>query len=199
VRDRGLALYRAPAGAEATVAVERDMVTLQIPSGDCGDVASVGFWVPTLMDGDFEVELGYRLPTWRAGRREACLGLFAVAPDGGFRIYAQRVTDAAAGPRVVADIDGVPGPVAEPSSSTAGLLKIGREAGLISVWSREGERWTWLGRTRAALPVIVGAKIWALGTCGPLHAELHRFQLLGEPARDQIPVPPPRPDPRQAS
>lgn len=199
IRDRGIALYRAPAKAEAVVACKRGLVTITFPRGDCGEVVSAGIWVPTCMDGDFEVEVGYRLPTWRAGQREACLGLFAVAPDGGFRVYAQRVAGADASARVVADVDGVGGPVVEPCSSDSGLLKIAREAGLISIWSHEGDRWTWLGRARTALPLIVGAKVWALGVCGPLRAELRDFRLLGDAAREQIPLPPPRPDPRQAS
>lgn len=201
LRERGLALYRAPARAPATVTSIPGRVTIAFPAGDCGEIVSAGIWVPTLLAGDFDVAVSYELPEWIAGEREACLGLFAVASDGTFRMYAQRVTRAGESDRVVADIEGAAGPTVARCSGSSGWLRIARERGLLSAWHREHATWTWLGRIRetAPRPLLVGIKIWALGTCGPLRAELVEMQLEGAAAPDQTPPPPVRPDPRQGT
>lgn len=201
VRARGLAIYRAPALHEATVRVGSGRVSIRFPRGDCGEVASSGIWVPTALDGDFDVEVEYRLPDWHPGEREACLGLFAVAVDGTFRTYAQRVTCAGAPARVVADLDGTPGTVTFEATAAHGALRLAREQGLLSAWHRADGGWTRLGDVREtrARRLLVGAKIWALGECGPLVAELDAFRLAATPAAEQIPLPPSRPDPRSVA
>lgn len=201
IRERGLALYRAPARASATVITAPGRGSIAIPAGDCGEIVSAGLWIPTLLAGDFEFALSYELPQWIAGERESCLGLYAVAADGTFRMYAQRVARAGESPRVVADIDGSPGPTVAPCSDAKGRLRITREASLLSAWHRAGERWSWLGRIREGTPrpLLVGVKVWALGRCGPLRAELADFCLSARAAEEQTPPPPVRPDPRQGS
>ena len=201
VLERGLALYRAPARGAATVSTVNGRVIIAFPAGDCGEIVSAGIWVPTLLAGDFDIAVTYRLPDWTAGEREACLGLFAVTPDGTFRMYAQRVTRADEPHRVVADIQGACGPASAHCTRSSGTLRISRERGLLNAWHCEHENWSWLGRIRerTPLPILVGIKIWALGRCGPLRAELVQFTLACTAAPEQSPPPPVRPDPRQVS
>lgn len=198
VRSRGLALYRAPARAAAEIRVGASDATIDVPEGDCGEIVSAGIWVPTGLSGDFSVSVVYRLGPWTAGAREACFGLFAVAHDGTFRAYAQRVSRGAEPHHVVADLDGSPGPARAACTSGAGTLRLLHERGLLSAWHREDGAWTWLGRLRepAGRALIVGAKVWALGVCGPLRARIERLDLEGSAAQHQDPPPPPRPDPR---
>ncbi len=201
LRERGIATYRAPARAPTVVTAERGSVTIAFPAGDCGEVYSAGIWVPTALAGDFDVAVSYRLPEWIAGERPACLGLFAVAADGSFRMYAQRVTHANEPARVVADIEGAAGPTTAPCSGPAGRLRIARDRGLLSAWHRDAETWSWLGRFRERAPraLLLGIKIWASGRSGPLRAELTDFELIGSAAGEQTPPPPVRPDPRQSA
>lgn len=199
---RGVALYRAPARAAAAIDCGPGHgASISIPAGDCGEVVSAGVWIPTWLEGDFVADVRYGLPVWQSGEREACLGVFAVAADGTFRIYAQRVSRAGAADRVVADLNGTPGPAASCPASRQGTLRIARDRGLLSAWHRARDQWTWLGRIReeADRALIVGAKIWALGVCGPLRADLVDFALAGAAAREQGEVPPTRPDPRHSA
>jgi hypothetical protein len=198
VRSRGLATYRAPANAAADVEVGAGLARIRVPQGDCGEIVSAGIWLPTGLAGDFDVSIRYRLGPWRTGTREACLGLFAVAPDGTFRAYAQRVTRGDEPHFAIADLDGAPGPARARCTGSAGTLRIRRDAALVSAWHREDRYWTWLGRIRepSGRALIAGAKVWALGECGPLEARIERFDLAGQAAADQVPPPPARADPR---
>ncbi len=199
VRERGLATYRAPARSAASITIGPEHVTIALPHADCGDVVSAGIWVPTLLDGNLSITADYRLPEWVAGAREACLGLYAVAADGTFRMYAQRVARADEAPYVMSDVDGAPGPTRAGCERASGSLRIVRELGVLHAWHLDGERWSWLGRVREKTPrpLIVGIKVWASGVSGPLRAEVTNFALSAAAAAAQMPVPPERPDPRQ--
>lgn len=201
LHERGIATYRAPARAHANLATSRDLVTIELPAADCGDVVSAGIWVPTPLAGDFVLSGTYALEPWVAGTREACLGLYAVAPDGTFRIYAQRVSRADDPDYVVADVDGRCGTTRATPRQRVGELRIASERGSIFAWHREDTSWTWLARARAPLAksMIVGIKVWASGFSGPLTARITGFRLEGKPDADPTPPPPVRPDPRQAS
>jgi len=201
LRTRGLATYRAPARAPVELELTGAGARITLPECDCGEVVSGGFWVPTALAGDFELALDYRIAEWHAGEREACLGLLAVATDGTFRAYAQRVAAAGQPVRVVADLDGRPGPVAVHGVGDTGTLRILREREELSFWHRSGAQWRWLGRLREpqGRPLITGFKIWASGHSGPLRAELGRFSIEGCPAAKQDAPPAARPDPRHAT
>ena len=151
--------------------------------------------------GDFVLSATYALEPWVAGTREACLGLYAVAPDGTFRIYAQRVSRADDPDYVVADVDGRCGTTRATPRQRVGELRIASERGSIFAWHREDTSWTWLARARAPLAksLIVGIKVWASGFSGPLTARITGFRLEGKPDANPTPPPPVRPDPRQAS
>lgn len=200
VRERGLALYRAPARAAAEIVVGTNDARIDLPAGDCGEIVSAGIWVPTGLAGDFSVSVRYRLEPWTAGAREACFGLFAVAHDGTFRAYAQRVSRGSQVHHVAADLDGSPGPARAACTRESGTLRLLHERGVLTAWHREDGAWTWLGRLRepAGRALIVGAKVWALGVCGPLRATIEAFELEGVAAERQDAPPPPRPDPRAA-
>lgn len=201
LRERGVATYRAPARANAELTIRRDLVTIELPAADCGDVVSAGIWVPTPLAGDFVAGATYALEPWIAGAREACLGLYAVAPDGTFRVYAQRVSRADDPDYVVADVDGRCGTSRATPRRRVGELRIASERGSIFAWHREDSSWTWLARARVppAKSLIVGIKVWASGFSGPLTARITGLALEGKPDVDPTPPPSARPDPRQAS
>ena len=200
LRARGLAKYRFPSRAPVDVTAQQDHVRIHVHEADLGEVTSSGFYVPTIVRGDFCASLRYRVVSWAPGPASVCMGLFAQDQPSGLRYYAMR-RSAGDGPhevlgnfsnKVFSDPVGVEG--------DEGWFRLERRGDLIRCSHRIGDAWSVLGEHRGDPPddVLFGAKIWSSGQAGPFDALLFDLSIEGELPTEQLPPVPVRPDPRGA-
>lgn len=197
LRQRGLGIYRFPKRAPVDVTVAGDRVRIAFAKGSLGEIVSSGFFVPTRLTGDFEVEAEYDLPAWSSGPDSACFGLFFQNDLSTGRYYAQR-TIAGSDDRVLGSFDGALTPAAS-VLARAGAFRLARVGRRVTAWHRQpGGPWRELGATDTATPDdgIVGAKIWSKVECDGLVAEVSALRLRATLAASQNPPLPIRPDPR---
>ena len=198
--ERGLSIYRYPARGAVDVRAVGDGVDIDFAPGALGEVTSSGFYLPTLFEGDFELQARYRLGTWRPGAtRAACFALFAQNQASSHRYYAQRMSTGDAPHRLLASLADQLSPERE-VVDPAGRLRVVREGDRISCAHApaEGGSWTELG-SAAAPPepeMLFGAKIWSSGSCNGLQVRVTDLQIEGTLARAQLPPPARVPDPR---
>ena len=69
LRERGLSIYRYPARAAVDVRPADDAIRITFHPGPLGAITSSGFYVPTLLRGDFSATIHYRIRRWRPGPR----------------------------------------------------------------------------------------------------------------------------------
>jgi hypothetical protein len=200
LRERGLAAYRYPARAPVDIAPEGDHMRLTFHASDLGKVTSSGFYVPTLVRGDFAVTLRYRLGEWRPGAHTVCLALFAQDELSQLRYYAQRRAAGTHPHEVMANFNNQVLTTPLPAHGTEGVFKLERRGDLVISSHRAGDAWTVLGEHRGdpARDVVFGSKIWSSGEAGMLEARLFDLRIEGELPAQQIPPVPIRPDPRGA-
>ncbi|MEM7203381.1 MAG: hypothetical protein AAF628_24170 [Planctomycetota bacterium] len=199
LRERGLAVYRFPRDGGVDVTMEPGLVRIAVAPGDLGEVTSSGFYVPTRVRGDVEVEARYRLPQWRPGAAAASFALFAQDEPSTLRYYAQRRSAGSGAAEVIGNFHNRSFTDSVAVTANHGAFRLRRKAGSFSVWHRDGDApWVALGSHEgdAAADLIIGAKIWSSGITGGLEAELSELQIEGEVPADQIPPVPVRPDPR---
>jgi hypothetical protein len=204
LRERGLALYRVPAGGAAKLRVGARDVRVRCLAADHGEVISAGFWLPTGIRGDFALDLRYELREWSPGPREACLALSATRADGASCHYAQQVTARARDSFVMAVLDQRPSPPAGRLSSRSGWLRLARSGASVRAAHAETRwfsrrRWVDLAvhREEEVLDLLVGAKLWTHGPTGSLEVAFTDLRIEATIPDDHAPVLPPRPDPRQ--
>ena len=200
LRARGLAQYRFPARAPVDVTAQDDHVRIHVHAADLGEVTSSGFYVPTIVRGDFCATVRYRVAAWKAGDASVCMGLFAQDQPSGLRYYAMR-RSAGDGPHeALANFSNqvFSDPVAV--SGDEGWFRLERQHDLIRCSHRIGAAWTVLGEHRGDPPddVLFGAKIWSSGHAGPFDAQLFDLSIEGDLPDEQLSPVPVRPDPRGA-
>jgi hypothetical protein len=200
LRERGLAIYRFPKRGPVDVVSEDDHVRITVHAGDLGDEVSSGFYVPTLVRGDFRATVRYRLTTWEPGLRSACFALFAQDHASQLRYYAQRRSAADTPHDLFANFNNVV--LTDPVATGArrdGTFVVERENDLVRCAHLVDGDETVLGEHRGdpVRDMILGAKIWSGGVSGEMEALLFDLTLTGEiPVDDQLPPPDVRPDPR---
>lgn len=201
LRERGLAKYRFPARARVDVIAEADHARITVHRGDLGEVTSSGFYVPTLVRGDFVATLRYRLLDWQPGEASVCLALFAQDLPSRLRYYAQRRASLGTPHELLAnfsnEVFGSPVPVA----GSEGAFRLERRGDLVRSLHRDDAAWTVLGEHRGDTEedVTFGSKIWSSGRAGPFDAKLFDLSIEGEFPAEQIPPVPVRPDPLAGS
>lgn len=201
LRDRGVARYRYPRMADTRVEAEGDKLVIRFGPAEMGEVTSSGFYLPTLLRGDLDLQLSYRLTSWDPGPDSSCIALFLQNEASTARYYSQRMSSG--GPEdphcVLASMNTV---LSEqhPTEGMAGQFRLSREGSTLRAWHRcrPTEEWLLLaeenGKCREDL--IVGAKIWSKVRAGELAAELRDLRIRGEIPEEQIPSLEARPDPR---
>ncbi len=198
VRQRGLGIYRYPKLGPVDVTAASSRVRIAFAKGPLGEIVSSGFFVPTRITGDFDVEADYELLAWSSGPDSACFGLFFQNELSTGRYYAQRTIDRD-GDRVLGGFDGVL-TKAQTVRPRAGTFRLARVGSVVTAWHRAaGGAWYELGHTATATSDdgILGAKIWSKVECDGLVAEVAALRLRVTLAATQSQLLPVRPDPRR--
>ncbi len=198
---RGLAIYRFPARAAVDVEADGDAVRIHVHAGDLGEVTSSGFWVPTLLRGDLDIRIRYRLPRWQPGAAASNFALFLQDEPSEQRYYAQRRAAGDGTHEVLGNFHNDSFTRTVAVHGAAGGLRLTRSGGQVTAWHRTPDAdWIELGSRDDGDPrdVLPGVKIWSSGACGALIAELHDLQLRATlpPENAQLAAVPIRPDPR---
>ena len=198
LRERGLAAYRYPARAPVDIAPERDHMRITFHASDLGKVTSSGFYVPTLVRGDFAVTLRYQIGEWRPGVQTVCLALFAQDELSQLRYYAQRRAAGTQQHEVMANFNNQVLTKPLHARGTRGVFKLERRGDLVISSHFEADAWTVLGEHRGdpVRDMVFGSKIWSSGEAGTMEARLFDLKIEGDLPVEQIPPVPVRPDPR---
>jgi len=192
-RSRGLALYRFPRRSRARLRVSRRGVRIRVPAGPLGDITSVGFWLPTFVAGDFDVQIVHRLKRWQPGSGPACFGLHAADQTTARTYYAQWTSEPGQPHRPGCVLGDRPLQHGHPPAKLHGVLRLRREGCLVTAWFRSDDGfWQLLGShgDDQGAPMVVGAKVWAFGDCGGLDVAVTDLRLEGVPC-DVGEAPPP--------
>ncbi len=199
VAERGLAIYRFPKTGNVDVTAEGDRIRIAFKPGDVGPITSSGFYLPTLISGDFTVDADYELRGWHPDAVEpGCFALFAQNEDSSHRYYAQRMSSGDGPHRLVAShVDQLSPERAV--DGDRGSFRVTRAGDVMTCFHRQpGADWIALG-TAPAPPeseMILGAKIWAKLRCGGLCVDIYNLRIDGRLADRQIPPVPVVQDPR---
>ena len=197
--ERGLAIYRFPKTGNVDVTAEGDRIRIAFAPGDVGPITSSGFFLPTLIHGDFTVEADYELRTWLPDAVEpGCFALYAQNEDSSHRYYAQRMSAGDGPHRLVASHVDRLSPE-HPVEGPRGSLRVTRAGGEITCSHRQpGADWTALGSAPAPpeSEMILGAKIWTKLRCGGLCVDIYNLRVDGRMAERQVPPVPVVEDPR---
>jgi hypothetical protein len=201
LRERGIARYRYPRMADTSVEAQGDKLSIRFGAGEMGEVTSSGFYLPTLLRGDLDLQLSYRLSSWDPGPDSACLALFLQNESSTARYYSQRMSSG--GPdeahRVLSSMNAVLSPH-HPVAGMAGQFRLSRAGSTLRAWHRSEPKQDWLllGEERdcCSEDLIVGAKIWSKVRAGELSAELSNLRIEAEIPEKQLPLLEARPDPR---
>ncbi len=201
-QPRGLAIYRFPARGLVKVEAVDDAINIRFAAHDLGEVTSSGFYVPTLVSGDFTVSIAYRLLDWQPHTVEpACLALFAQNLPSTNRYYAQRMSTLNGPQQCLGSYCGELSARQEVQGDS-GHFRITRQDKQLCCWHRSNdqENWQVLGDpvTDSGEDMILGAKIWSKLRCEGLHATLTDLQIQGQVATEQIPPVPIKEDPSPA-
>ncbi len=185
LRERGLCLYRYPKMGAVDIDPIGDCMRIDFaPSDSLGEVTSSGFYVPTLITGDFDVTVDYSVTRWAPGPDSACLALFAQNEESTARYYAQRMSIGATPDdhEVLACLDTVLGARTSVEPRT-GSFRLTRKGSALTAWHRlhEGEDWLALMTKDDATTddVLFGVKIWSKEACGGLTAEISNLAIGG--------------------
>ncbi|MEO0481741.1 MAG: hypothetical protein AAF196_19925 [Planctomycetota bacterium] len=207
LRERELAIYRFPrlgavdvyADAEGTA--ERG-IHIDVQHGDHGDTVSSGFYVPTLIRGDFTATIDYELGRWEPGAETVCFALFAQDVPSEQRTYVMRRTVKDGPQEFLANFSNqhFTEPMQRPFESKGRfrLARSGDEIECFHAFVDDPEAFVSLGRQGGhdALDLLIGCKTWTSRVAGPFEAKLTNLVLEGALAPDQPPKAEPRPDPR---
>lgn len=203
LRERGIALYRHPKLAAVDVLAIEDRMRIAFAPGELGPVTSSGFYLPTRLRGDFEIEVHYEVRCWEPGPDSACLGLFVQNEPSTARYYAQLMSTAnRPGERsAAAGLAGVlHGRRAVPGRR--GWLRLTRRGDLVVASHRDADEADFieLGSLSPCSrdDVITGVKIWSKVRCGGLEVDLADLVVNAEIPTDQLLTLEARPDPRRA-
>lgn len=202
LRERGLCRYRYPKMADTRVEAEGDHLDITFAAGEMGEVTSSGFYLPTLLRGDLDVRLKYRICDWDPGPDSSCLALFFQNVASTSRYYSQRMSSGnpESPHTLLASLQAV---LSEhrPVSGNEGEFRLTREGQMLRAWHRSkgDEEWLLLAADHDACldDFIVGAKIWSKDRAGKLKTELYELQVEGEIPEEQLPMLEVREDPRK--
>lgn len=200
LRARGVMRYRYPRLAEVDVDARGEAIRIAFAAGDLGAVTSSGFYVPTRLCGDVDVQVRYVAERFASGPDATCLGLFLQNEASTARYYAQLMStcDAPTSRSVALGHEGsVYGRTAVLGHT--GWLRLCRRDGRMFAFHREVNEATWreLGSVPAtADDLVVGAKIWSKQGTSGLVAELFELRVDAQLAAVQPELLGPRPDPR---
>jgi len=197
--ERGLAVYRFPATAEVDVVSEGEQVRISFAPTTVDATISSGFYVPTRVRGDFEVELRYELGPFEPGADAASFALFTQDQGSVLRYYAQRRATRDGRHEVLANFSNTVMSAAQSVDGASGTFRLRRRGEEVTSWHRTDGDWQQLGEHAGdpAHDMIVGSKIWTTTAAGALEARALELRIDGEIPQDQIDPVPVRPDPRQ--
>jgi hypothetical protein len=205
LQQRGLMLYRYPRLAAVRVAPTSGAAGMRIDfaAGELGAVTSSGFYLPTMLIGDIDVEARYHLRRWQSGSDSACFELFLQNLPSTVRYYAQ-VMNTADRPLARTAAASLAGEVSARRDVPAdtGWLRLTRRSGEVIACHRRdaSEPWSELGRCAATTdPLFVGAKVRSQGAGEGLIVDVVELRVTGTIAAEQEPLLGARPDPREAT
>jgi hypothetical protein len=183
MQRRGLALYRFPRRGAARLQVHRRGVRIHVPKGALGKITSVGFWLPTFIAGDFDVQMEHRLRRWRPGSGPACFALLAADRTTARTYYAQWTSEPGQRHRLGTVLGDRPLQHGRYEPEPRGTFRLRREGCLVTSWFRGPHGWWQLLGARGddpGAPMLFGAKIWAIADSRGLTADVLALRVTGE-------------------
>ncbi len=188
--DRGLAVNRYPASAQVKVDPTANQVAIRFAPQSLGKITSVGFFVPTLLRGDFTATARYHLGEFETGSEVACFALYAMDELQTTCFYVQRMIVSGEPHRVAGHMAGEL-QAQVPVSGTSGEWRVMRRGELLTTSHRIDGEWVQVGEYREPEPrdMIIGAKLWSIVDCGRMEAFVTDLVITGELSEEQMTIP----------